>query len=513
MSAEPSNSDNMGDLEKDRVGDEEQMRHSSSMMEDEKQREEDYLISIGPKYLVEVDAKDPGRPMNWSFKKKAYHTAMYGLTTFGAQYNSAATASSVSHIANYFGTSTTVAALSTSLYVIGIAFGPMIFAPFSEVYGRKPGVLIPFFLSIVFTLGSASSKTMGALLCTRFFAGFFAGAPIVSSGGVLADIWPPAKRGVSIVFYAYFVVIGPVFAPIIGALLTKDSSRSWQWSLWFISALNGLICAIDVLTLSETYGPVLITRRAKELRHKTGNWLYHSKHEQWRLTAKEFVNVHLARPFAMLGTPICFLITLFASYVYGILYLLITSIPDSFQQARGWGYVECTLPMIAMFIGAFLGGFANIYAGKRYGRLVKQNGGKALPEERLVVMMGMGWLMPAGIFIFAWTSKPNIHWIAPCIGIAVLSCGFFTIFQNCLNYLVDTFTRYAASSIAATTFVRSIFGGVFVIVGTYLFNNMGINWGASLLGFIALGMIPIPFVFYMFGAKTRARNPYSNIVS
>uniref|UniRef100_A0A060T8G4 ARAD1C36806p n=1 Tax=Blastobotrys adeninivorans TaxID=409370 RepID=A0A060T8G4_BLAAD len=479
----------------------------------EKHLEEQRLIELTPEYLVEFAPDDPNKPINWSFKKKAMHTAFYGITTFGAQFNSATMSSSVDHVANYFGTSRTVATLCTSLYILGVAFGPMIFAPFSEVFGRKPGVLIPFFISIAFTLGTAASESMSAVLCTRFFAGLFAAAPVVSSGGVLADIWAPAQRGTSLVFYAYFVVAGPAFAPIIGSLLTKDSETSWRWALWFASALNGLILVIDVLTLSETYPPVLQTRMAKKLRISTGNWLYHAKHEEWRLTAKEFLTIHLARPFAMLATPIVFFIALFASYVFGILYLVVTSIPDAFVKTRNFGYVECTLPMISMFIGAYCGGLANIHGGKRYARLVKENGGKSLPEERMVVMMRFGWLMPAGIFIFSWTSRDDIHWIVPCIGIAIMGCGFFTIFQGCLNYLVDAFSRYSASAIAANTFTRSVFGAVFPLFGTIMFRNLGVNWGGSLLGFIALGMIPIPFVFYFFGKNIRARNPYIQLVT
>jgi DHA1 family multidrug resistance protein-like MFS transporter len=78
---------------------------------------------------------------------------------------------------------------------------------------------------------------------------------------------------------------------------------------------------------------------------------------------------------------------------------------------------------------------------------------------------------------------------------------------------VDAFTRYAASAIAANTFFRSIFGGVFPLFGYILFENLGVQWGASLVAFIALGMIPIPFVFYIFGEKIRAKNPYINLVT
>ncbi|CAN6623753.1 polyamine transporter 1 [Trichomonascus vanleenenianus] len=468
--------------------------------------------SLGPDdYIVIFEEKDPQNPKNWPFFVKAYHTFFYSLTTFAAQYNSAAMSSVIKPIEQQMGVSRTVALLSTSLYVFGVAFGPMLFAPLSEVYGRKKGIVIPFAISGIFTLGTASSKNISAILCTRFFSGLFAGAPVVSSGGVLADLWLPAQRGTALSLYAYFVAAGTMCAPTISAVLFRATGH-WQWSCWFASMLFGIITAIDGIFLRETYAPIILTNRARKLRHSTGNWLYHSKHEEWELTVKEFTHVHLVRPFAMLATPIVFCMALFASYVFGILYLTVTSIPYTFQVTRGWDDTVSTYPTMAMFIGAIVGSWCNIWGSTRYARVLEKNGGKPVPEERIHTMMVFGWLMPAGIFIFAWTSRPEIHWFVPVLGIALSGLGFFTIFQGCLNYLVDTFTSFSASAIAANTFCRSIFGAVFAIIGHYLFENLGVHWGASLIGFIALGMIVIPFFFYFYGARIRARNPFVRLV-
>ncbi|KAK9384144.1 hypothetical protein V1515DRAFT_542359, partial [Lipomyces mesembrius] len=80
------------------------------------------------------------------------------------------------------------------------------------------------------------------------------------------------------------------------------------------------------------------------------------------------------------------------------------------------------------------------------------------------------------------------------------------------NYLVDTFLRFSASAIAATTFTRSCFAAAFPPFGNIMVSNIGVPWGASLIGFVAIAMIPIPFVFYRFGPEIRKRNPYSSQV-
>lgn len=465
------------------------------------------------KFLVTFDVDDPERPISWPHKKKLYHTAIYGITTFCAQFGSAIMSPLVSHLSAYFHISTEVALLPTSFYILGIAFGPMCFAPISEMYGRKVGVYLPMFISTLMTIGAASVTTTAGIMLTRFFAGFFAGAPVVSSGGVLADIWHPAVRGTYLVFYSFFVVCGAVFAPIFGSLITKGGEGEWRWALWLCVIINFVVICVGVATLSESYAPVLLKKKARDLRISTRNWAYHAKHDEWNLDLHEFLTVHCLRPFAMLATPIVFVVALFASYVFGILYLVITGISYVFEVTYDMGYVSRNLPLVSMFTGCMCGGVVNVLYNQRYARMVMSNDGKPLPEERMKLLMYAAWLMPTGIFIFSWTSYQHIHWIVPCVGIMIMACGFFVIFQGCLNYLVDTFSKYAASAIAANTFLRSVFGAAFPLFGRILFRNLGNHWGGSLLAFIALGMIPIPFVFYFFGTSIRKRNPYARLVS
>jgi MFS family permease len=79
----------------------------------------------------------------------------------------------------------------------------------SSRYGRKPAVLIPYFIAGCFSFGTATAKDIQTILITRFFAGLFGSAPVTNTGGVLGDIWAPQQRGAAIVGYAFAVVGGP----------------------------------------------------------------------------------------------------------------------------------------------------------------------------------------------------------------------------------------------------------------------------------------------------------------
>lgn len=449
-------------------------------------------------------------PLNWSVKKKLTHTALFGMTTYTAQLNSTSmSAPQVPHIfQDLFGISKEVSVLPTTFYILGIAFGPMVFAPLSEVYGRKSGVLIPFLMSGVFTFVVACSSSIPAIIVFRFIAGFFAGAAVVSSGGLLSDIWDASQRGMALAFYAFFVANGPSFGPTICSLLiAADSSvDAWRNPQYFCGLLTIVLFVVCEIACSETFKPVLLSKIAKRLRIQTGNWAIHSSHDEWELTTRELTQVHLLRPFKMLASPVIFIIALFASYVFGVLYLLISGIHEAFYITRGWTGTVGTLPNISLSVGVTIGLFINMAWGRIYAKKIMANNGQPLPEERLPPLMYFAWTMPFGILLFSWTSWSSIHWIVPCIGIVFAGCGFVLIFQGCLNYLVDTYRTYAASAIAANTILRSIFAATFPLFTSQLFDNLGVHWGGSVIGFIALAMIPIPYVFYRYGAAFRERN-------
>jgi len=115
----------------------------------------------------------------------------------------------------------------------------------------------------------------------------------------------------------------------------------------------------------------------------------------------------------------------------------------------------------------------------------------------------------AGLFVFAWTSDRSITWVGPCMGAILVGYGFFTIFQAALNYLIDTFQKHAASAVAANTFLRSMFAAAFPLFITPMLHNIGIGWGISVFGFVAIGMIPIPYLFFIYGKRIRAKGYWS----
>lgn len=72
-------------------------------------------------------------------------------------------------------------------------------------------------------------------------------------------------------------------------------------------------------------------------------------------------------------------------------------------------------------------------------------------------------------------------------------------------YLVDAYTTYAASALAANTVMRSIAGATLPLCGLKMYDQLGLGWGNSLLAFIAIAMLPIPILILRFGEKLRLK--------
>ncbi|KAK5657565.1 hypothetical protein OQA88_3138 [Cercophora sp. LCS_1] len=460
--------------------------------------------------IVDFDGPDdPYRPMNWPLKKKFTTTLLYGLITMSATWASSCYSPGTGQVANEFNVGTPVAILGTSLFLLGFGIGPLLWAPLSEVYGRRVAVMVPMFIAICFSFGSATAKDFQTLMLTRFFGAFFASAPVTNTGGVLGDLYSPAHRGIAMAGYAMAVVGGPTLGPIVSSAVVIQPSLGWRWTEYLTGMLQSFVLLIGAIFIDETYPPKLLVYKARRLRIESGNWALHAKFEEWDVSVSELARKFLVRPVQLLSTPICLLVATYASFCYGIIYMQLGAIPIIFHEIRGWSPFVSTLPFLCIFLGAILGCGANVYNQLLYNKAYHAAGNRAVPEKRLPPMMVGSVLFAGGQFITGWTAGPEVHWVVPCVGLVMLGTGFFMIFQAALNYLVDTFTLYAASAVGANTFLRSCFACAFPLVVGPMYHNLGVGPGSSIPAGFAVLLVPVPFVFYTFGKEIRRRSKWS----
>ena len=130
------------------------------------------------------------------------------------------------------------------------------------------------------------------------------------------------------------------------------------------------------------------------------------------------------------------------------------------------------------------------------------------PEYRLPLLWPGAIMVPIGLLLYGWTAQYRVHWIVPILGTALLGAGMIGAFMPIGVYLVDAYTIYAASAMAANTVLRSLGGAFLPLAGRDMYNALGLGWGNALLAFIALGMSPMIWFFLKYGERIRTHPKY-----
>ncbi|KAK8251252.1 major facilitator superfamily domain-containing protein [Phyllosticta capitalensis] len=446
---------------------------------------------------------DPANPMNWPKSRKWLMISVVSALTFLIPLGSSMFAPGVPELMEEFGSNSEVlAGFVVSIYVLGFAFGPLIIAPLSEMYGRLPLYHVCSVLFIVFMVACALSKNLAMLIVFRFLAGTVGGAPLTLGGGTIADLVPPKDRGTAMAIWVAGPTIAPVIGPVGGGFLAQ--AVSWRWVFWVVSIATGVITIIGFILMRETYPVAILNAKVRRLRKETGNKALRSKLDSG-LAARALFLRSIVRPAKMLiFSPIVFLLSLYVAIAYSYLYILFTTFTTVFESSYGFSPGIAGLTYLGVGVGCVLGQWAFTVFGNRIAREHLEKG-DFVPEHRLPLMFPGAITMPVGFFIYGWCVQYQVHWIVPIIGTGFIGFGLMLLFMAPNTYLVDVYTMHAASAMAANTVLRSTFAAFIPLAGQPMYRALGLGWGNSLLGFVAIALIPIPLLFVKYGATLRTR--------
>ncbi|KAF2188979.1 MFS general substrate transporter [Zopfia rhizophila CBS 207.26] len=409
--------------------------------------------------IVDWDGpNDPKNPMNWINAKKAKNILVICYLTFLTPLGSTMFAPAIEQVmSTYHSTSQVLASWVISVWVLGYFFGPLFLGPLSELYGRLPVYLVCNVLYTIFNIATAVSPSLSALIVFRFLAGTF------------GDMIKQENRGKVMAIWAMGPLMGPIIGPIAGGYMGQ--SVGWRWICWVLAISSGVGAIASFLFQSESYPPQLLDQKAKRLRKETGNEDLRSVLNVDRRASYIFTRAIIRPVRLLLLSPVVSILSIYQGVVYGYLYLLFTTFPLVFQYQYHFGTGTIGLTYLGMGVGAFIG---LAIGGLVSDRLLKKLSGEA-----------------------------KTHWIVPIIGTTVIGIGLNILFMCITTYFIDAHPLYEASANAASTAVRSLIGALVPLAGRSMYQALGLGWGNSLLGFLALAMCPLPFFFYKYGERIR----------
>lgn len=370
---------------------------------------------------------DPARPLNWSAAKKWKNVLVVSTLTLLTPFASSMFAPAVPDVMSEFNSdSVYLASFVVSVYVLGYAFGPLIIAPVSELYGRLYVYHVNTFLFIVFNMACGLATSLPMEIVFRFLAGFAGVAPMTVGSGTISDLFRQEERGKVMSAWTLPILLGPTLGPVAGSYIGE--ALGWRWDFYTLTIAAVVLWIMALILQDETYPMTLLERKAKALRKETGNDKLRSALQSTKSPTELFWG-SIVRPTKMLFlSPIVFSLSLYIAVCYGYLYLVFTTITELYIEVYGISRANVGLTFLGIGIGQFLGLFVFAAISDRTLKR-KANGGEMKPEYRLGPLMYGGIAMPIGLFLYGWTAQYAVHWIVPIIGTTIVGLAMILIFM------------------------------------------------------------------------------------
>ena len=314
------------------------------------------------------------------------------------------------------------------MFIMGLGIGPMLLGPLSEFYGRRPIYLASFSFFLIWLIPSAVAKNIETMIIVRFFDGLSGSAFLSVAGGTVGDMFNRQQLQLPMLIYTASPFIGPSIGPLIGGFINQYTH--WRWTFYVLLIWSGANLCMIALFVPETYHPVLLRNKARKLRKETRDERFKAPMEKLNKSIPMTIARSLLRPFQLLFLEqMVFNLCLFSAILLGILYLFFGAFPIVFQGNHGFTLSQTGLAFLGIFVGMVAGCATDPLFQKNYKRLIKQREeatgeiGGSEPEYRLPPAIVGALLVPAGLFLFAWTTYASVHWIVPIIGSAIFGMG------------------------------------------------------------------------------------------
>lgn len=477
---------------------------------------------------------DPSDPRNFSFWRKWSIVGSITLIDLTVSWGASGYSPAQEDLTSYFNVSSEVGVLGLSLYVLGLALGPMTLAPLSEYYGRSYLYIIPYGTFLLFLLGTALVQNIEGFLILRFLSGLFASVTIANFGGTIADLWPRDQIGPAMSTFLWASVCGSPSGFFLMSFVAQ--TRGWRDIFWALLGICGGFWLILVIVLlgfkNETRHAVILRRRANRMNKAAGRNVATVPIEMQSKTLGKLVKDTLSRPFRFLMTePVIVFAALYNGFLYGLSFLFNSAFHLVFgKMGYGFNTMDVGLCFLGLIIGISLGPIINVWQEHHYQYRVRAAGFRELqseealdphknerfkniPEARVQLSKLAAILLPISLFWFAWTSPPQYHipFIVPILATTLFGYSFYTLILMTYLYVEDSYMVFSASALAGVGLIRNLAGAGFPLFGKQLFTNLGYNWAGTVLACLAILLVPIPFILERWGPRLRARSEWARL--
>ncbi|POY75477.1 putative Fructokinase [Rhodotorula taiwanensis] len=495
---------------------------SSATLNDEKAAEEE--SKDGPdSYLTAEERLVYSR---FSPRRKRVIVAIVSYCALLAPFSSSSFLPSIPQIVDDLHTTATVINVTVAVFILAIGLFPLIWAPYSGVYGRRPIFLISLPIFALGCLGTALSKSLAALIVTRIIQAL-GSSPVLSIGaGTISDLYPKHERGTAMGLFYLGVLVGPATAPAVAGILTeyvRPKGYGWRAMQFLLMGLGASAFVLVLLAFPETAHvrgiDAIRSERAgmpadKQDPEKCDASLNEEvKRAGWirrKLDGFTWVWLNPLAPVRLLMHPNIAAMSLNSSFTLMSTYTIL--VPLSQTVAPRYNITNAAILgcfYLAQGVGnAVASRYTGRYADWMLKRWLRRRKGVYVPEDRLYAsLIGGGCILPLSVLALGWvlekgSGKVGLAWVA--ILLFVDGIGLMCVLTPCNTYCVDVLSTRSSEVIAINNACRyAVAAGASAFV-LPMIQAIGVGWTntfAALIVWLGCGVVLLTI---RYGARMRA---------
>ncbi|KAK8122943.1 MFS multidrug transporter [Apiospora sp. TS-2023a] len=444
--------------------------------------------------------EDPQDPFNWPTWKKWWAVGLGLVASFVCSMNGSILAVAHEAISEEFGISDGSFPHSywiTTSWGVGAALFPLLLFPAMEDWGVRPVVLGTYFCFVCLLVPIGFARNFATLVAVRLFSGGC--VPLMSDAvaSIASNVFHGDKaRSVPIALYVLVYLGATSLGPVVGAAILRHFN-SWRWIGHIELIVTGALFPLFCVGLPETRGAAILRAKAKKIRRK-GKKTVWTAEEVDPTPVRQLLIRSLTRPLYMFFTEgVVFVAAMWAAFSLGTIYLFTHSVNQVYGELYGWTPVQAGYVQSAIVVGEVLGTALSLSTNHWYAASAARNTevpGTPIPEARLYAAI-----------LGAYTT---VHWLVITLGLTLVGLGTTAVVISIANYLVDAYSKYAASALAAVGLAENLSIAFLPLASSALYTGLGFQWASTLLGLVSLVLVATPFVVIRWGREIRARSPF-----
>ncbi|KAH7255176.1 major facilitator superfamily domain-containing protein, partial [Fusarium redolens] len=427
------------------------------------------------RFRVQIAGEDdPLNPLNWTRLARAKNVFIICFLVFTQCWAGSAISMGNSMASEEFHVSQVAENLSTAMFLFGVGTGALFAGPISETVGRNPTYLVATAFYLCFVLGSAMTPTFGGQVVCRFFVGLSASATLTINGASVNDQFRPVKRALVFPIVAWANVAAPVIAPIAGGWIVSNPKLGWRWTEWITLIISGAAFIIALLFLPETYFPLILSWKAKELRRITGDQRYTSQHEQQQSFWKQMRKTLPLPATFFRSEPVIIVLGLYLILLYILLFSFLSGFDYIFKETYRLepGYQGSCFAAIAAGATAFVLCGPGLYEWARQ-HTERVRGASIQPEFRLWPAIVTAPFLPVSLFWLGWTNYSSISIWSGLGACFLFGIVLTSIYVSSYEYITDSYGEHSAIALGSITMSRYLIAGGMVMAARPMYEGIG----------------------------------------